>query len=179
MENVSELKKSNILQNYGLMAALISSLIFVLLYIGGTSLFSSGWVIPISMAVPIVIAILACIKAKKENAGFLTFKAALKICFGIFVLSALATSILSYFIYWIDPSFKESMLQLTIEKTQQMMAKFGAPQDSIDKAITQITKTDLGSIGTIAKSFAQGCIFWFVIALILAAIMKKKQPEFA
>jgi Protein of unknown function (DUF4199) len=179
MENVTEMKKSNVLLNYSLVAALISSLIFVLLYIGGTSLFSSGWVIPVSMAVPIVIAILACIKAKKENEGFLTFRAALKICFGIFVISALATSVLSYFIYWLDPAFKESMLQLTIEKTQQMMAKFGASQDSIDKAITQITKTDLGSIGTIIKGFAQGCILWFVIALIVAAIMKKNKPEFA
>ena len=71
------------------------------------------------------------------------------------------------------------MLQLTIEKTQQIMAKFGASQDSIDKAVKGIMETDIGAFSTIAKSFIQGCIFWFIIALIVAAIMKKKQPEFA
>ena len=123
--------------------------------------------------------ILACIKSRKENGGFLTFKEALKICFGIFVFSAFASSILSYFIYLFDPGFKESMMQLTIEKTQQMMSSFGAPQESIDKTIKDLMATDIGSIGTIVKSFAQACIFWFVIALIVAAIMKKKRPEFA
>lgn len=179
MEQTTVTKKTNVLLQYGLISALVSALLFVVLYMGGSAAFGSGWVIPISLCIPIVIAVLACIKSRKENGGFLTFKEALKICFGIFALSAFATSILSYFIYMFDPGFKESMTQMTIEKTQQLMANFGAPQDSIDKAIKGIMETDLGSIGTIAKSFAQGCIFWFVIALILAAIMKKKRPEFA
>jgi Protein of unknown function (DUF4199) len=180
MEQISTEKKTNILFQYGLIAALGSVLLFVLLYLGGTTFFGSPIVIPISLAIPIVVAIFACIKAKRENGGFLLFKEALKICFGIFVFSIFATSLLSYLLYnFIDPAFKESMLQLTIEKTQQWMAKFGAPQDSIDKTIQEMAKMDLGSIGTIAKSFAQGCIFWFIIALIVAAIMKKKKPEFA
>jgi hypothetical protein len=179
MEQLTEVKKTNILLQYGMMGALGSALLYVILYLGGTSFFSSLMVIPLSLAIPIIIAIFACIKAKRENGGFLSFKGALKICFGIFVLSALATTILSFFIYYFDPAFKESMMQLTIEKTQQMMAKFNAPQDTIDKAIKQISETDIGSVGTMVKNFAQGCIFWFVIALIVAAIMKKNKPEFA
>jgi len=80
---------------------------------------------------------------------------------------------------FVDPGFKESMLQLTIEKTQQFMAKFNTPQDTIDKQIQAMLKKDIFSLGSIAQSFVFGCVFWFVIALIVAAIMKKNKPEFA
>jgi len=179
MDNLTEVKKTNSLLQYGMIGALVSALLYVILYLGGTSFFSSLLVIPLSLAIPVVVAIFACIKAKRENGGFLLFKEALKICFGIFVLSALATTVLSFFIYYFDPAFKESMMQLTIEKTQQMMAKFNAPQDTIDKSIKQISETDIGSVGTLFKNFLQGCIFWFIIALVVAAIVKKKKPEFA
>ena len=179
MEQIAVTNKSNVLTQYGLLAALASILVFVILYLGGTSFFGSP-IAFISYAVPIGFAVFACIKAKKENEGFLSFKSALKICFGIFVMCAFATSLLSYILFnFIDPGFKDSMLQLTIENTQKMMAKFGASQDTIDKAVQGMLSKDMFSIGSIAQSFVFGCIFWFVIALIVAAIMKKNRPEFA
>ncbi len=179
MEQSAVSGKTNVLVQYGLMAAVASVLFFVILYLGGTSFFGSP-IAFISYAVPIVFAVLACIKARKENEGFLPFKAALKISFGIMVMCAFATSLLSYILFnFVDPGFKESMLQLTIENTQKMMAKFNTPQDTIDKTIQGMLSKDLFSLGAITQSFVVGCIFWFVIALIVAAIMKKNRPEFA
>jgi hypothetical protein len=179
MEQIIEEKKTNILMQYGLLAALGSILFFVILYLGGTAFFGSPAAF-LSYVIPIGFAVFACIKAKKENGGFLSFKEALKICFGIFVLCALATSLLSYVLFnFIDPGFKESMLQLTIENTQKIMAKFNTPQDVIDKQIQGMLSKDMFSLGSIAQSFVFGCVFWFVIALIVAAILKKKKPEFA
>ncbi len=179
MEQTIVEKKTNVIVQYGLMAALGSILFFVVLYLGGTAFFGSPAAF-LSYVIPIGFAVFACIKAKRENEGFLPFRSALKICFGIFVLSAFATSLLSYILFnFVDPTFKESMLQLTIENTQKLMAKFNTPQDVIDKQIQGMLSKDMFSLGSITQSFVFGCVFWFVIALIVAAIMKKNKPEFS
>jgi hypothetical protein len=172
-------KKTNVLLQYGLFSALASLLVFVLMYIGGTEAMGS----PVAFAtwlVPVVIAVLACRKAKAENDGFLEFKDALKISFGVMVASTLATSVFSYLLYnYIDLPFGERMVQLTMEKTTQFMEKLGSPQDAIDKAMKEVTFDSLFSLKKVFQGFMFGCIFNFIIALIVAAIMKKKKPEFA
>lgn len=172
-------KKTNVLIQYGLMSAVSSILAFVILYLLGAQSFTSplAW---LTMFIPIVFSILACIKAKKENEGFLEFRDALKYCFGIFVVTSLASSLFSFLLFnFIDPAFADALKQVTIEQTQKFMARFNTPQDTIDKAINEMIKKDLYSFGSIAQSFAQGCIVYFIISLILAAILKKKKPVFA
>jgi Na+/proline symporter len=63
-----------------------------------------------------------------------------------------------------------------MEMTEKMMKKFGAPQDTIDKAIADAAKTNPFSLSKMALGFAFYCIFWFLISLIVAAIVKKKNP---
>jgi hypothetical protein len=58
------------------------------------------------------------------------------------------------------------------------MARFKVPQEAIDKEINNLINTNIYSLGNIFKSFAQGCIVFFIVALIMAAIMKKKKPVF-
>jgi predicted permease len=163
---------------YGLMSAAISLLIFVVLYLLGSESFKSPFAFA-TILIPFVFAVIACRKAKKDNEGFLEFKEALKICFGILVLNSLVTSLFSYILYnFIDKPFADSMKQLTIEQTQKFMSRFGVPQDQIDKAVNGIIEKDLYTFGTIMFSFVQGCIVWFILALIMAAILKKKKPVF-
>lgn len=172
-------KKSNVLVQYGLFSAVASLLFFVVLYLLGSESFTSplAW---LSMAVPVVFAVLACLKARKENDGFLEFREALKISFGILVITGLVTSLFSFLLFnVIDPSFAESMKQVTIERTQKMMANFKVPQEEIDKQINKMITDNIYSFGSIAQSFLFGCILYFIISLIIAAIVKKKKPEFA
>lgn len=172
-------KKTNVLLQYGLISALVSLLVFVLMYIGGTEVIGSPYAL-LTWLFPIVISVIACRKAKKENDGFLSFKESLKISFGILTASALATSIFSYFLYnYIDPSFGERMVQLAMENSQKIMEKFGAPQDAIDKAMKEISFEKIASFKAIFQSFITVCIPNFIIALIIAAIVKKNKPEFA
>jgi hypothetical protein len=179
MEQIQTQKKTNVLLQYGLIGALASLLFYVMLYIGGTDAFGSPFAF-LSWAVQIAVAVLACVKAKKENDGFLEFSQALKISFGVLVISTLATSIFSYVLFnFIDPSFGERMVQLTMEKTQQIMEKFGATQDSIEKAMKEITFENLYSLKKVFQGFMFNCIIQFLVALIISAIVKKKKPEFA
>jgi large-conductance mechanosensitive channel len=171
--------KSNVLIQFGAMSAGISLLIFVILYIGGTDFFKSPVAI-LSYCVPIILGILACRKAKKENGGYLAFKEALKISFGIWVITTLVTTLVSFVLFnYIDPGFADAMKQMTLEQTQKMLANFGVPQDQIDKTISEMINMDLYSLGNLMKSFLQFCIVGFILSLIIAAIMKKSKPEFA
>lgn len=180
MDQISEApRKSNVLVQYGMFSAVASLLFFVLLYLMGSESFASplAW---LSMAVPVVFAVLACLKLKRENGGYLSFREALKTSFGILVITSLVTSLFSFVLFnYIDTSFADSMKQVTIEKTQQMMAKFKVPQEEIDKQINKLATENIYSIGKILQSFIFGCVAYFIIALIIAAIVKKKKPEFA
>lgn len=172
-------KKQNVLVQYGLFSAIASLLFFVVLYLLGSESFVSplAW---LSMAVPVVFAVLACLKARRENDGFLSFREALKISFAIFVLTGIVTSLFSFILFnYIDPAFADSMKQVTIEQTQKMMAGFKVPQEEIDKAINKMISENLYSFGKIIQSFLFGCILYFIFSLIIAAIVKKKKPEFA
>jgi hypothetical protein len=173
-----EAKKTSTLMQYGLISALVGILFFVILYLGGSKLFTS----PLAFAgyvLPIIFAVLACVKQKKNNGGFLEFKEALKIAFGVFVITALASTLVSYVILnFIDDGFRESLLQATIETTQKMMKRFGASDDMIDKQVQQMLQSNPFSFGKMILNFAWGCIIWFIFSLIIAAIVKKKKPEF-
>jgi hypothetical protein len=184
METYNDLKipaeenKSNLILKFGMFSALASVLVFVVIYIGGVAWFSSplAW---LSYVVPIVFCVIACITAKKSNEGYLEFKEALKICFGILVLTGLASSIVSYVLFnYIDVAFADSLKQLSIEKTQEIMEKFKVPAEETEKAINTIANKNIFALGEIIKGFTLGCIGYFIEALIIAAIIKKKRPEF-
>ncbi len=58
------------------------------------------------------------------------------------------------------------------------MKRFGASDDMIDKQVQQMLQSNPFSFGKMILNFAWGCIIWFIFSLIIAAIVKKKKPEF-
>ncbi|MFY7841006.1 MAG: DUF4199 domain-containing protein [Lacibacter sp.] len=172
-----EKKTTNPLVQYGLLSALIGVLVYIGLYLGGVKLMTS----PIAYAsylLPILFAVLACVAAKKQEGGFLPFGKALKISFGVFVITGLAGTLFSYVLFnFIDVEFKQAMQQVSLEMTEKMMKKFGAPQDTIDKAMDEAMKKDNFSLGNMMLGFAFSCFLYFLFSLIIAAIVKKKNPE--
>jgi hypothetical protein len=172
-----EKKPANPLLQYGLLSAVVGLVIYIALYLGGIKAMTS----PIAYVLyflPILFAILGCIAAKKQNGGFLEFGQALKISFGVFVFTSLATSLFSYVLLnFIDPEFKEAMQQVSLEMTEKMMKRFGASQDQIDKALDEASKKDNFSFGSVMLGFAFSCFISFLISLIIAVIVKKKNPQ--
>ena len=65
-----------------------------------------------------------------------------------------------------------------IEKTQEIMEKFKVPAEETEKAINTIASKNIFALSEIIKGFTLGCIGYFIEALIIAAIFKKKRPEF-
>lgn len=177
MEKISNMHNKETFQ-YGLFSAAAAVLIFVILYILGAEYFMSpvAWIS--SYLLPIVFAVLGAMHIKKKNNGFLNFNESLKVTFGVFVITGLMSTIVSYFIFnYLDVAFAERMKQLTIEKSQEAMQRFGVPESEMEKAMDKISEQDIFSIGSLLKSFAYACILYFIEALIISAIIKKKKPE--
>ncbi|PVD53003.1 hypothetical protein DC498_06450 [Terrimonas sp.] len=173
-----ETKSTNIGMTYGLISGLASVIFGLLLYLNGAKSFVSpiAW---LGFAIPIVVAVLAAAKQKKTNGGYLDFAAALKVIFTTFVIGTVISSFFNYILLnFIDIPFREALAQESTEKMQEMMQKFGAPQDAIDKATEESLKGNNYTLGKTSLSAAFLCIFWFIVSLIIAAIIKKKKPEF-
>lgn len=173
-----ETKKSNVGVTYGLISGLASVLFSLVLYLGGVKWF----VHPVAytgFAIPIIIAVLAGLKQKKLNGGYLEFAEALKVVFTTFVIGSLISVVFTYVLFnVIDVPFREALTQESVVKTQQMMQKFGASQEQIEKSTEEMMNGNNYSIGRQLLGTAFFCIFWFVISLIISAIIKKKKPEF-
>ena len=173
-----ETKKSNVGVTYGLICGLASIIFGLILYMGGVKMFVNP-IAYLGFVIPIVIATLGGLKQKKNNGGYIEFSEALKTVFLIFVIGSVISTAFNYILLnFIDIPFREALAQETAEKTAQFMQKFGASQDQIDKATEDILKGNSYTIGKQLLGVAFFCIVWFIVSLIIAAIIKKKKPEF-
>lgn len=173
-----EAKKTNIGVTYGLISGLASVIFSLLLYLNGAKTFVSP-VAYLAFVIPIVIGVLAGIRQKKNNGGYLDFKESLKVVFTTFVIGAVISGLFNYLLFnVIDVPFREALTQESVEKMQEWMVKFGTPQEAIDKATEEALKSNNYSLGKTALATAFGCIFWFLVSLLISAIIKKKKPEF-
>jgi Protein of unknown function (DUF4199) len=172
-----EKSNSNPILQYGLLSALLGIVMFLALYLGGTKLFTSP-IAYVGYLIPIVFAVLACIKQKKQQAGYLKFGEALKASFGVFVITSLVTTLFTYILLnYIDTEFAASMKEYSMEVTENMMKKFGASQEQIDQAVQKASEKDQFSLSSQLLGFALGCIFWFVISLIISLIVRKENKD--
>ena len=74
--------------------------------------------------------------------------------------------------------FREALNQEAAAMAEKMMRKVGAPESQIEASMDKMMSENNYSLGKQSVSFAFGCIFWFLMALIISAIIKKKKPEF-
>ncbi|RYG05631.1 MAG: DUF4199 domain-containing protein [Chitinophagaceae bacterium] len=170
---------NKILLTYGAIGAVAAIAWTIVLYVMGVEAFT-GALSFVGYIIPIVVAILAAIKAKRENEGYLDFKAALKITFGVLALTSLGSTIFNYIlIYVIDVPFGEALMQKAALNLEQMLTKFGSKQEDIDKAIEKMNDPSSRNFGNMALGFLTYLIGWFIVAVIISLIVKKKKPEFA
>lgn len=177
METAIE-NKTNPGYTYGLISGLIIVVIALLQYLGGVEMYLSpiGYV---SYLVMITMAVLAALRSRKDNDGALTFSEALKITFTVFAISLLLQTVFAYILFnFVDVSFKQALAQEVLNKTERMMHRFGASDEQIGKAIDAQRGTDQFTIGKMLLGYAFTCIVFFILSLLIAAIVKKNKPVF-
>ena len=163
---------------FGLIYGGVSVVFSMLLYIFGASTFVSP-VAYIGFLFPIVFATLGGVQQKKYQGGYLEFNEALKTTFLVLVIGSLIQTLFMFILLnYIDVPFREALNQEAADMSEKMMRKFGAPESQIEQARDKMMSENNYSFGKQSISFAFGCIFWFLVALIISAIIKKKKPEF-
>ncbi len=172
-----------IVMNHALRAGLIFGLIEIILtlviYFIDRSYFASFLFGLTIILLLIMYPIFTVINLRKQNEGFIDFKSAFTssffTCFNAAILSAIFTYILYNFM---DPELGAFLKEKAVEKATSMMERFNVPQEDIDKQIEQLENQplDYGIAANLKALFFKG-FFIGIYSLILAAILKKKQPE--
>lgn len=170
--------KSNVGLTYGLIAGLIVTVITLLQYLGGLDMYLSP-IVYISYLVIITMAVLAALKVRKANEGFLEFSQALKVTFTVFAIAMLIQSIFTYVLMnFIDVSFKEAVSQEVMNKSEAMLKKLGFSDSQIDTQLEKERSTDQFAFSRVLLGYAITCIVAFIFCLLISLIVKKSKPAF-
>ena len=137
------------------------------------------WVMLLILPLAIIFfGVFATAKIKQNSSGFLTFKEAFSSYFITTSIGIIISTIFSIILFnFIDTNAAIEIKNILISNTENMMRGMGAPLEAIAASIEDIEKQNTFAIGTQLKSLAQSIIFFAVIALIVAAAMKKNKPD--
>ncbi|RYY10311.1 MAG: DUF4199 domain-containing protein [Chitinophagaceae bacterium] len=173
-----EQTKTNTGLVYGVICGVAVIAFTILLYVAGVEWYTSPLAY-VGFVIPIVIGFMGAYKQRSLQGGYLTFKEALKTVFIIFIISIVLDTLFSYLLLnVIDVPFREAVMQDAAVKMEKFLVKMGTSQDDIDKAMADFDNPNNFSPGKIILGMFVRLIVWFIVALIIAAIVKKKRPEF-
>jgi hypothetical protein len=162
---------------YGLINAGVAIVFTVILYLGGAKMFVSP-IAYVGVVLPIVVCVIGGLQIRKQQ-GYLEFGDALKVTFLILVIGSFIATIFHFILFnYIDVPFRQALAQETAEKAAELMRKFGASEEKIDQAVQDTLSKNNYTVGRLLLGFVFGCIWWFIVALVVSAIIKRKQSPF-
>ncbi len=167
------IKKNGI--KFGVISAVISIVVTVLMYTIDINLFANSWIGIAMIIFYIGLGIYVVSISKKEMGGIINFKEAFTAYFIYCTIGIVIANIFNYILFnFIDTGAKEQILEITINKTVEMMQKFDTPKDVLKETIKGMKENDQYSLSNILKGSAFSIIFSSIIGLIVAAVMKTK-----
>jgi hypothetical protein len=163
---------------YGLILGFVFALMTTYAYSIDLSFLVKPWLIVVYFFIVVLVGILAISAAKKGLGGYITFKDAFSTYFLVIVVGFLISSLISLLIFnVVDPGAQEEIKRLSIDKVTDIMENFDVPQEALDNAIAKIEEQDSFSFIAQIKNYFISLAIYSVFGLLLAAIMKKKNPE--
>jgi uncharacterized membrane protein YraQ (UPF0718 family) len=166
---------------YGLYLGLILAALTIIGYSVSLDLFTKWWFGIIFLLAIIVIGIISATSARKLLGGFISFKNAFTSYFIAIVVGVVISSIVSILIFnVVDPDAANVLQEKIIESQVAMLENFGSPQEAIDKVVADIQASgNMYSIMNILKSIAFQLVGYSIVGLIVAAVVKKNDPNAA
>ncbi len=165
----------------GLIIGLVSLVITYIAYFIDSSYLASGYFGLIALVLFFGLIIFFGKEFRKESGGFLTFGTAFNFSFFAILISGiigLVGNILLFHV--IDPTLPQVLGDLTFETQLEMMEKFGQNPDSMPSETLDTYREAAYSNFTLfgqLKGFGFGLIAYAIIALILGAILKKRDKS--
>lgn len=170
--------------NNALIWAVINIIIFLLIYYAAPSLMGNFAYGLIQLAIGIGLAIYFTIDLRKKIGGYWSFREALSNIFIMFIVQVVVVTLFTTaFAKWIEPSYADTMREITLNATTRMAETLTSDQDQIDKIIEEAEKSIEKQVNPgfmdVVQGLAIAAIFYFIGALIFAAIFKRERPVFA
>lgn len=163
--------------NYGLiggMAAIALGMLYYLINVRGFIAWG-GWFSNLAIIASMAMAALA---VRREQGGFLPFREALKSTFLVWVIASFLSMVFLYLLYnFIDPGLVDIQKEVVAEMMDRFLAS--ADQATIDQIEESMTAENFGlDIKKSLLGYAFSLIFpGFIVSLIVAAIVKRPQPN--
>lgn len=170
------IKKNGI--SYGIITGVVSALITTAIYSIDLNLFTKWWLGILIFLVNIIIGIVLLSKTKKELKGIFTFKEAFTTYF-ISAVIGIGISVVFNIVLFniIDPSAKDTLNDIIIKYTSEMMQKFGAPSTAINEALKKMQENNPYSTIELLKGSVFSIIGSSLFGLLLALIFKSKPTQ--
>ena len=165
----------------GLIIGLVSLVITYIAYFIDSSYLASGYFGLIALVLFFGLIIFFGKEFRKESGGFLTFGTAFNFSFFAILISGLIGLIGNILLFHvIDPNLPQVLGDLTFETQLEMMESFGQNPDSMPSetldAMKEASASNFTLVGQL-KGFGFGLIAYAIIALILGAILKKRDKS--
>ncbi|HLN95671.1 MAG TPA: DUF4199 domain-containing protein [Flavobacterium sp.] len=165
-------KKNGI--TFGIISGVFSILVTALMYAVDVTLFASAATGIVLLLAYLVIGVILMIRTRKALGGVMTFKEGFTAYFISALVGLLISTAFNYVLFnLIDPGAQETIKEVTITKTTEMLEGFNVPSADIDKAIADIEAQDQYSPYSLLKGVLMGLVVSSIIGLIFAAIFKK------
>jgi hypothetical protein len=170
------IKKNGI--SYGIITGIVSVLITTAIYSIDLNLFVKWWLGIIIFLVYIIIGIVLLSKTKKELKGIFSFKEAFTTYFISAVIGILISVCFNILLFnVIDPSVKDTLNEIIIKYTVEMMEKFGTPSSAINEAVKKMQENNPYSTIELIKGSAFSIAGSALFGLLLALIFKSKPSQ--
>ena len=165
----------------GIILGLVSLVITYVAYFIDSSYLASGYFGLVALVLFFALIIYFGKEYRKELGGFMTFGVAFNFSFFAILISGVIGLIGSILLFHvIDPSLPQVLGEITFESQLEMMENFGASPDSLAPEVLddmrEASASNFTLIGQL-KGFGIGLIAYAIIALILGAILKKKDKS--
>ncbi len=165
----------------GLTIGLVSLALTFIAYFIDATLLGSAWFGLVALVVFFALIIYFGRQYRSELGGFMTFGVAFNFSFIAILISGIISLIGQVLLFHvIDPSLPGVLGDLAFENSLKMMENFGASPDSLPPGQLEEMRASTANQFTLKgqlTSFGIGIVIYAIIALILAAILKKRDKS--
>ena len=165
----------------GLIIGLVSLVITYIAYFIDSSYLASGYFGLIALVLFFGLIVFFGKEFRKESGGYLAFGTAFNLSFFAILISGVIGLIGNILLFHvIDPTLPQVLGDLTFETQLEMMESFGQnpdsmPSETLDK-MKEASASNFTLVGQL-KGFGFGLVAYAIIALILGAILKKRDKS--
>lgn len=162
----------------GLVLGAIQVAMLFVSYLMGVDFMIQNWWGIFQILVSLGFVVYFSIEFRKLQGGYASFKESFSVVFGMYATAGFILTFFNIILYnFIDIELAQTVKEVLIQKTYEMMEGFGATDSTVDDIISELENQDSFSVGTLAKGYFYNLPLYIIGSLIIAAFIKRNKPD--